>query len=76
MISKQDLKDYQFEDIYDYYDYIVSSYFNGQFSQMCGLINNLSDKQYKTFIIDFILSDYPDNDNPKLLAQIVKYRRG
>ena len=57
MISKQYLKDYQFEDIYDYYDYIVSSYFNGQFSQMCELINDLSEKQYETFIVDFILSD-------------------
>ena len=50
MISKKDLRDYEFETIEDYYDYVVVSRINGNFSQTKDLVKDMSNKQYNAFI--------------------------
>jgi len=45
MISKKDLKVYEFKQIENYFDYIVESEINGQYRQLKKLINKLSPKQ-------------------------------
>lgn len=45
MISKNTLKQYEFEMIEEYYDYIVNSIINGQRSQAENLIKKLSNTQ-------------------------------
>lgn len=69
MISKQDLKDYEFKDIDQYYDYVIDSEINGQFSQVRRLIKNLSKKQK----LDFIC--YLERIDSSLLKEIKHVRR-
>jgi len=45
MISKKDLKVYEFKQIENYFDYIVETEINGQYRQLKKLINKLSPKQ-------------------------------
>tara|TARA_R110002020_G_scaffold449573_1_gene662901 strand:+ start:750 stop:968 length:219 start_codon:yes stop_codon:yes gene_type:complete len=55
MVSKKDLKVYEWTEMYEYYEYIVTSYVNGQHAQVKKLINDLSMKQKKD------ASEYFDN---------------
>lgn len=50
MITKKDLKDYDFNSMDDFYNYIIESKENGQFTQVKELINQLSTKQYFGFL--------------------------
>lgn len=50
MISKKDLKDYEFKTMEDYYDYIVVSRINGNPSQVKDLVKDMSNSQYNGFI--------------------------
>ncbi len=45
MISKKILKDYDFDTIEQYYDYIVDSFINGQVKKAKKLTKELSNKQ-------------------------------
>ena len=45
MISKKDIKEYDFNTIQDYYEYIVESIINGQRTQARNLIKDLSKAQ-------------------------------
>lgn len=56
MVTKKLLKDYQFQEIDNYFGYIIDSHTNGQFKQMKELISNLSKQQKKDFGI-FLLND-------------------
>ena len=56
MVTKKLLKDYQFQEIDNYFEYIVDSHTNGQFKQMRELISKLSKQQKKDFVI-FLLND-------------------
>jgi predicted site-specific integrase-resolvase len=47
MVSKQKIKDYEFESIEDYYEYIVESIINGQRKQAKELVKQFSKKQMK-----------------------------
>tara|TARA_R110000772_G_scaffold268686_3_gene397525 strand:+ start:8172 stop:8396 length:225 start_codon:yes stop_codon:yes gene_type:complete len=47
MVSKTTLKEYEFESMEQYFDYIVESEFNGQRSQVKDLIKSMSTKQKK-----------------------------
>ncbi|MDC7250731.1 MAG: hypothetical protein PQJ49_12510 [Sphaerochaetaceae bacterium] len=47
MVSKQLLKEYDFETIEQYFEYIVESIINGQRTQANSLLKNLSKKQLK-----------------------------
>ena len=51
MISKKNLKEYEFNTMYDYYNYVIESKINGQFKQVRTLINNMSKTQHNHFII-------------------------
>lgn len=51
MISKKDLAGYEFNDIEQYYNYIVESEINGQFEQMRELIKELNKNQYLDFMV-------------------------
>jgi hypothetical protein len=48
MITEKEIQDYGFEDINDYFDYIVDSRMNGQHKQARNLYNALSDGQKET----------------------------
>ena len=50
MVHKKDLKDYNFDSIEVYFNYILESKINGQYSQVQKLINELSKNQKKQFI--------------------------
>lgn len=56
MITKKLLKDFQFQEIDNYFEYIIDTYTNGQFKQMKELISKLSKQQKKDFVI-FLLND-------------------
>lgn len=47
MISKADIKAYDFNTIEEYFNYIVESEINGQRAQVHALINDLSTQQKK-----------------------------
>ncbi len=49
MVSKKDLKEYDFSSINTYFQYIVESHMNGQFTQVKELYNNMSKKQQSSF---------------------------
>lgn len=49
MVSKQTIKDYDFNTLEDYFNYIVESKINGQPQQAKELYNNLSLKQKDEF---------------------------
>ena len=50
MVGKQTLKSYEFNNIEDYFNYIIDSVINGQKQQAKTLINKLSKEQKKEFI--------------------------
>jgi len=47
MVGKNTLFDYEFEEIYDYFEYIVATVINGQNQQAKELIKKLSKEQKK-----------------------------
>tara|TARA_R110000744_G_scaffold378325_1_gene494295 strand:- start:276 stop:494 length:219 start_codon:yes stop_codon:yes gene_type:complete len=47
MISQKDLKDYEFKAIENYFDYIIDTEINGNYSQLKELIKKLSQDQKK-----------------------------
>jgi len=50
MIGKRTLKAFEFEEISDYYKYIIDSRINGNYSQVKELIKKLSSEQWIEFI--------------------------
>ncbi len=60
MISKKELKHFNFESMDDFYNYIVESEKNGQFTQVKELIKKLSITQYNDFLL------YLQDNNTKL----------
>ncbi len=54
MISKKELKHFNYNSMDDFYNYIVESKENGQFEQVKELIQKLSAKQYADFIIRYL----------------------
>lgn len=61
MVSKSTLRAYEFETIEDYFQYIVLSQVNGQFSQVDSLIKAMS-KEQKKDCLEAIDSDFIDED--------------
>jgi hypothetical protein len=49
MVSKKTILGYEFSDIYEYFDYIVTSRVNGQIKQAKDLYNKLSKVQQSDF---------------------------
>ena len=56
MISKTTLKEYEFKTIEDYFNYIVDSKINGQYSQVKHLIKQLS-KDQKLLLFRYLKHD-------------------
>lgn len=50
MVSKKNIKDYDFTTTEEYFDYIVASKTNGQHQQVEDLITKLSKQQKKDFL--------------------------
>lgn len=51
MISKKDLSGFGFNSMDEFYNYIVESEQNGQFTQVKELVKKLSTKQYNGFLL-------------------------
>ena len=66
MISKKTLKEYEFKCIEDYFNYIIESKINGNYSQVKDLIKNLSKEQKRDFIA-FIKDCPQDDDNDYII---------
>jgi hypothetical protein len=60
MISKEDLKNLEFETMQEYYTYILDSKINGQFKQTRELIKDLNNIQYTEFL-KFLDDNEPHN---------------
>ena len=58
MISKKDLKDYQFETIDVYFEYIVESKINGNYSQVRKLIKALNKSQRINLVSWLLYSEH------------------
>ena len=71
MISKKDLKDYEYDSIEQYYDMLVESKLNGQFSQLKEQIKELSPTQKKDAIdyLDGIY--YPQDEHVEYVQDLI-----
>ena len=65
MISKKDLKNYEFRSLENYFDYISESIINGQTSQAKELFNKLNRQQKAQALKYFVcgLSEYCDDES-------------
>ena len=70
MISKKDLKDYEFRTIESYFDYIIDSRINGNFSQVKSLFNKLN-KQQKKLCLKYLNCDY--DERKETLKYLINY---
>lgn len=62
-ISKKDLKEYEFESMWDYYAYILESKTNGNYSQVNKLIKEMSLPQRFDFLDDIVWNfDLPKSE--------------
>ena len=53
MISKKTLKEYEYKSIEDYFNYIIDSKINGNYSQVKSLIKDLS-KDQKILLFNYL----------------------
>lgn len=51
MVSKKGIKEYGFQTIDQYYEYVIQSKINGQVSQAINLIEKMSKEQKRSFLI-------------------------
>ena len=71
MISKTDLKEYEFDSIYEYFDYVLASEVNGQIAQVLELILDMSKAQRKECFA--YLKTYLTEDSQIVQNLIFKY---
>ena len=57
VVGKKTLENYEFETIEDYYEYIVESEINGNYSQMKELFNKLAKGQKASFLAWLRIND-------------------
>ena len=69
MISKRDLKEHELTNIEEYFEYIVNSQVNGQFTQVQNLINELSSNQKKD-ALDYISNLYAPDNTPDYVNKV------
>ena len=77
MISKNYIKNLDFETIEDVYNYIVDSEINGAISQFKELINKLSKEQFKEFlsyIDDFAYMNEDHEEQQKFKNKVINAR--
>jgi hypothetical protein len=58
MISKTYIKELGFNTLEDFFNYILDSEINGNYSQVTELMNKLSQQQFKEFINWFNVQEY------------------
>jgi len=61
MVSNKTLKSYDFDNLNEYFEYVLDSHTNGQIKQMNDLINKLS-KNQKIEFLQF-LSEFGQNED-------------
>ena len=70
MIGKKTLKDYGYKEITDFYNYIVDSYINGNFTQVKALFKKLNKEQREEFIN--FLEEINFNERFNLMGYLLK----
>jgi uncharacterized membrane protein len=65
-------KSYDFKEGYEYYEYIVASYINGQFAQMESLFNKLGKEDRKDFI-RWVNDNYENELKLTLLNEVIGF---
>jgi len=68
MISKKDLKNYEFRTIEGYFNYIIDSKINGNFSQVKDLFNKLN-KEQKSLCLKYL--NYDDEIRQETLKYLI-----
>ena len=74
MVTLKTIKDYEFENIEDYYDYVLGSYINGNYGQCRELIKKLSKEQKKDcyeYLQDLYVNDVNVNTVLKILFNAI-----
>ena len=61
MISKQYVKDLDFNDMSEFYDYVIESRINGNYAQTKEFIKKMSNTQYIQFLIHCRSVEYEDD---------------
>ena len=72
-ILKPDLKEYGFELIEEYFQYIIDSIINGQFTQARSLIQALSRKQKKELLLWLVQNKELDEQQYGVFLMTVEY---
>ena len=67
MISKQYIKDLGFNTLDEFFNYILESHINGNYTQTREFIKKLSNKQYNSFINFLHYNDLFNHDTTVLL---------
>lgn len=69
MVSKKNINDLDFENINQYFEYIISSEINGNRSQVYSLINKLSTQQKKDFLEH--VNEYGSGSDTEIVKNIL-----
>lgn len=72
MVTKKIIKDYNFESIDDYFDYIITSKINGQHEQVRNLVHELSKAQKRDCLDYFETLDEIDMYRPQIMDDCKK----
>lgn len=64
MITLKDITDYNFDSIEEYFNYILESKINGNYSQVSNLIKKLSLNQKKT-LLQYLVVEYMESEHTK-----------
>ena len=72
MVSKKDLKEYEFKNIEFYFEYIIESIINGQNKQVHDLIKKLSIEQKKNALTYFKYYIEQNEFTQKAINKIIK----
>lgn len=70
MISNKTLKAYNFETLFNYFEYIIESKINSQHKQVENLIKDLSKEQKKTFLSYYNDPQFKDRKDTAYCVQI------
>jgi hypothetical protein len=70
MVSQKTIKEYDFKNINEYFNYIIESETNGQNKQVKSLINELS-KQQKKDALNYINDNYFNNEDSNKVKNLI-----
>ena len=69
---KKLIKEYDFEKIEQYYDYIVESCINGQFEQVKELLIEMPEDNQRIFLNTYVANFYVDYYDQEILDKVAK----